>query len=151
MACIYRELKVMQHDAEVQAASDAREGGRARGALAVTVHDGEIFFTISDEDLSAACMARGPRFEIGAQACACGVSVFEELGLIRTYSPCGCSTVRAVHVCADAAKVELSDSVLYREGMGDIEEFARFREWAMRSPAEALRDRIVRPMLPDES
>ena len=78
--------------------------------------------------------------------------MFEELGLVRTYDSCGCAShARAVHVCMGVSKVELTDSVLYREGMGDMEEFARFREWVMRSPAEVLRGRIVRPMLSDES
>ncbi len=152
MACIYRELKCLQRNAESQVASGAlAHGGHAAGPGAASVHEGEVFFTISDEDLSAACMARRPRFEVTAQSCACGLSVFEELGLIRTYEPCACAPrARAVHVCIGASKVELTDSVLYREGISDLEEFSRFREWAMRSPADALLGRIVRPMLPDE-
>lgn len=152
MACIYRELKRLQREAEAGFAAPAPDdAGRHSASGAAFVHEGEVFFTISDEDLSAACMARNPRFEIGAQACACGIAVFEELGLVRTRSSCGCGGGRLVHVRTAADKVELTDSVLYREGMGDIEEFARFREWAMRSPVETLRGRIVRPMLSDES
>lgn len=150
MACIYRELKRLQRDAEAEAESgspDVDDALVGRGAL----REGEVFFTISDEELSAACMARDSRCEIGAQACACGIAVFEELGLLRTRVSCGCGAGRSVHVVTAAGKVELTDSVLYREGMGDIEEFARFREWAMRSPVETLRGRIVRPMLPNES
>ncbi len=153
MACIYRELKRLQREAEAQVASGAlANGGHASGPGAASVHEGEVFFTISDEDLASACMARKPRFDVTPQSCACGVLVFEELGLVRTYAACGCaSSVRTVHVCMGASKVELTDSVLYREGMGDMEEFARFREWAMRSPVETLRGRIVRPILSDES
>lgn len=152
MACIYRELKRLQREAEAQVAAGAlAHGGQPSGPGAASVHEGEVFFTISDEDLAGACMARRPRFVIDAQACSCGISVFEELGLVRTYDPCGCAShAHAVHVCMGASKVELTDSVLYREGMGDMEEFARFREWVMRSPADVLRGRIVRPMLSDE-
>ncbi len=161
MACIYRELKRMQREADVQAASNDLTkhiqenhdcSNAAAQSLTVSMHDGKVFFTISNQDLSAACMARRPRFDIGAQTCACGISVFEELGLVCTYAAHGFDdTVHTVHVCIGASKVELTDSVLYREGMGDLDEFARFREWAMRSPVESLLGRIVRPMLPDES
>ena len=83
--------------------------------------------------------------------CACGLAVFEELGLVRMRScSCACDQRYEVHVCDFGGKVELGDSVRYREGMGEAEAFARFTEWVMRSPASALRDRIIRPILPDD-
>ncbi len=162
MACIYRELKRMQREAETRLASKNLhketpdfQGSRihvSKSPLATSVHGGEVFFTISGQDLSAACMARRPRFDIGEQACACGISVFEELGLVRTRAASGLGdAAHTIHVCMDPSKVELTDSVLYREGMGDLDEFARFREWVMRSPVESLLGRIVRPLLPNES
>ena len=161
MACIYRELKRMQREADAQVASDDKAthirehcdcSGVTDQSLIVSIHEGKVFFRISDKDLSAACTARRHRFEIGEQACACGIAVFEELGLVSTYATHDFDdTVHTVHVCIGASKVELTDSVLYREGMGDLDEFAQFRKWAMRSSVESLRGRIVHPMLPNES
>ncbi len=192
MACIYRELKRFQREAEalvqegqagqtqaptgaanatvdtranaqaapagrggIQSTSERASGslqmGTAHRSMEVSVREGEVFFTISDQDLAAACMARRPRFEVGAQACACAIAVFEELDLVRLAVVGTDEAIHTLHVRATTSKVELTDSVLYREGLGDLDEFARFREWAMRSPAETLHGRIVRPMLPDES
>jgi single-stranded-DNA-specific exonuclease len=45
-------------------------------------------------------------------------------------------------------KVELTDSVRYREGLDEIRIFRAFCEWAMKCSPAAVRDRIIRPILP---
>lgn len=136
---VYRELRCLQRDAETRLAQGA--------APDAAMHDGLVFFTMSDDDLADACARRDPRRQATPALCACGLAVFEELGLVRIRPcPCGDASRREVHVCAFDGKVELSDSVRYREGLGETEAFGRFAEWAMRTPADVLRERIIRPI-----
>lgn len=144
MGRIYRELRCLQREAETQLSSS----GGAPTRLAAVVRDGDVFFTMSDEELSRACNARSSRFSVTPAACACGMSVFEELGLVRVRDASQ-EGKREVHVCAFGGKVELTDSVRYREGIDESEAFERFTEWVMRSPAASLRDRLIRPIAPE--
>ncbi|MDO5358778.1 MAG: single-stranded-DNA-specific exonuclease RecJ [Slackia faecicanis] len=135
---VYRELRCLQRDAESRAA-----------ACAESVRGEDIFFTMSDEELARVCNARTPRFSVTPDVCASGMAVFEELGLVRTRAgSMQGGPIREVHVCAFGGKVELTDSVRYREGLDESESFARFTEWVMRTPASVLRDRIIRPIAP---
>lgn len=137
MAQVYRELKRLQREAAAQPVQ--------------MMHDGAVFFTMSDEELAEACTQRAPQFGVTADVCACGMSVFEELGLVRTRTVDGPGVqARAIHVCDFGGKVELTDSVLYREGIEDAESFARFADWAMRTSADDLRNTIIKPILPNE-
>lgn len=137
MAQVYRELKRLQREAAAQPAQ--------------MVHDGAVFFTMSNEELAEACTQRAPQFGVTADVCACGMLVFEELGLVRTRMVDDAGVqARAIHVCDFGGKVELTDSVLYREGIEDAESFARFADWAMRTSADDLRDTIIKPILPNE-
>ena len=47
-----------------------------------------------------------------------------------------------------ASKVELTDSVRYREGLGERAIFSAFRDWAMGTDAASLHVRVSRPILP---
>ena len=49
-----------------------------------------------------------------------------------------------------SGKVNLDDSALYREGRAEVESFSHFADWALNSPAETLRARIVSPILPQQ-
>lgn len=136
---VYRELRCLQREAESRAS-----------ARPETVRDEDIFFTMSDEELARVCNARTPRFSVTPDVCASGMAVFEELGLVRTRtSSMQGGPSREVHVCAFGGKVELTDSVRYREGLDESESFARFTEWVMRTPASVLRERIIRPIAPE--
>ena len=105
---------------------------------------------MSDEELARVCNARTPRFSVTPDVCASGMAVFEELGLVRTRtSSMQGGPSREVHVCAFGGKVELTDSVRYREGLDESESFARFTEWVMRTPASVLRERTIRPIAPE--
>ena len=77
------------------------------------------------------------------------MAVFRELGLIETHVAYASGEVkRSIHVNETASKVELTDSVRYREGLGECDIFNAFRDWAMRSDSASLHVRVSRPIVP---
>lgn len=124
MAQIYRELRGMQRQAE-------RDD-----------------FSISDDDLAERCSRRIPGFKVDARMCESGMAVFRELGLVQTRIA---ADGRSVHVCEVSGKVELTDSVRYREGLGEVDTFMRFRDWVMSTAADDLRECLIRPILPEDA
>ena len=128
MAQVYRELRRMQHDAHGD------------------------FFTASDADLAQAAPSIAAQPPLSEAAAACGVAVFRELGLIetRTTTVRGVPT-RSIHVCDAQAKVELIDSVRYREGLDEIAISMTFHDWALKASESTLRMRLSRPILPEET
>lgn len=84
-----------------------------------------------------------------------GVAVFEELGLLETKteddkqaSSVSSAVKRFVYVVDYKGKVELSDSVQYREGLDEFDSFMTFKDWVLGSSADQLQDRIRHPLLP---
>lgn len=84
-----------------------------------------------------------------------GVAVFEELGLLETKteddkqaSSANSAVKRFVYVVDYKGKVELSDSVQYREGLDEFDSFMTFKDWVLGSSADQLQDRIRHPLLP---
>lgn len=84
-----------------------------------------------------------------------GVAVFEELGLLETKteddkqaSSASSAVKRFVYVVDYKGKVELSDSVQYREGLDEFDSFMTFKDWVLGSSADQLQDRIRHPLLP---
>ncbi len=123
MAQVYRRLKALQAD--------------ARGAL----------FSLGVDDLAR--LASEARHPVSPSAAACGLSVFSELGLIEaTRSFADGAESYLVRVVEDAKKVELTDSVRYREGLDEIEEFQQFRAWAMKCDIHGLTVRVTHPIAP---
>lgn len=110
----------------------------------------EPFFTLGDAELAAA--ASTDAFPVSPASAACGVAVFRELGLIETHTAYGADGVaRSIHVREAQSKVELADSVRYREGLGEREIFHAFRDWAMKSDSATLGTRVSRPILPADA
>lgn len=106
------------------------------------------FFAITDDDLAKA--ASTDLFPINKPSAACGVAVFRELGLVETHSTMGPGgIVRQLRVVNSESKVELTDSVRYREGLDELDIFRSFRDWALRSATDELSARITHPILPD--
>ena len=87
------------------------------------------------------------RATLGADVCRSALKVFEELELIRVDVDAD-DGMRRVRMNDGAGKVELTDSVYYREGMEERETFGRFRNWAIGASPDDLHGRIVRPILP---
>ncbi len=81
---------------------------------------------------------------------ACGIAVFRELGLIETstFYDNGCSRYR-IRVNENAPKVDLSDSVRYREGLDEQEVFKSFCDWAMHCDSDIIGIRITHPITPN--
>ena len=105
------------------------------------------FFEMTDAELAR--IVSGAGCEITPSAAACGVAVFRELGLIETHVAYASGEgARMVRVKEGAARVELTDSVRYREGMDEREIFHAFRDWVMRSNAADLQKRVSHPILP---
>ena len=126
MAQVYRKLRSMQRDGDQE------------------------FFAIGNAELAQA--ASNELCVVTPQAAACGVAVFRELGLNETRTVYGSAgAVRSVHVIETTSKVELTDSVRYREGLSEHEIFCAFRDWVMRCNKEQLRMRLTRPILPEQN
>lgn len=108
---------------------------------------GEGFFTLSNLELARQASQRA--HEVRPASAACGIAVFRELGLVetRTVYASGEPT-RSVRVVNVQSKVELTDSVRYREGLGEQEIYHAFKDWVMGSDAPALQARVARPILP---
>ncbi len=123
MAQVYRRLRAVQH----QTPNDS--------------------FCLSDDDLAA--QASDALRAVSPRSAACGVAVFRELGLIETrvsYSA-GVPT-RWIRVVEGASRVELTDSVRYREGLGERSVFESFRDWALRADPQGLIVRVSHPIVP---
>ena len=86
------------------------------------------------------------------QAARCGVAVFGELGLLDIHTETkDDETQYYLRVPAAVEKVDLDDSVRYREGREEREMFLEFSDWVLSSSADTLRKSIVRPILPTEA
>lgn len=107
------------------------------------------FFTMGNAELAS--LASSQTCQISPVSAACGVAVFRELGLIETHvAYISGEVTRSIHVNDTESKVELTDSVRYREGLGERDIFDSFKEWAMRSDSDSLHLRVSRPIVPGD-
>ena len=80
---------------------------------------------------------------------ACGLAVFRELGLIETRTVYEAGRPHLwVRVREGASKVELTDSVRYREGIDERTLFGGFCRWALGTDEPALTVRLCHPIVP---
>ena len=128
-----------------------------RGLRALQQASQQSFFELDAEDVAR----RATRLfgtTVTPEQVALGVSVFEELGLVETKtedrkqdsqdSSASSSAKRFIYVVDYKGKVELSDSVQYREGLDEFDSFMTFKDWVLGSSADQLQDRIRHPLLP---
>lgn len=126
LALLYRRLRQMQREAQGQS------------------------LRLTNEDLVR--MGAEGSDVLGPAAAACGITVFKELGLIEAQTAFASGRMECtVRVNENAQKVELTDSVRYREGLGERDVFQTFRDWALRADGPTLRVRVIRPITPNES
>ena len=79
----------------------------------------------------------------------CAVAVFRELGLIDTrVSYNAGQATRWIRVNEEASKVDLTDSVRYREGLDERDVFKDFRDWALAIDPQGLIVRVSHPIIP---
>ncbi|ACV23201.1 Single-stranded-DNA-specific exonuclease recJ [Slackia heliotrinireducens] len=103
----------------------------------------DAFFPMDDVELASAC----GRSTITPESCAAGIAVFSELGLVEVREASE-DAPRQIRVPNAKSRVELTDSVYYREGIEELDAFTRFKDWALRSTADMLRSHMITPILP---
>ena len=105
------------------------------------------FFCLTSMDL--ATLASDDMHKVSPSSAACALAVFQELGLIETrVSYSAGRTLYWIRVNEQASRVELSDSIRYREGLDERDVFNAFRDWAMRCDSQGLTVRVSRPIVP---
>ena len=110
---------------------------------------GDELFTINLDDFDSAS-EKNP-WGLSAAAVKCGIAVFRELGFIEARRGCFCGErMWAVRVNKSPEKVDLVESVRFREGLGEIAEFTSFSDWAFESTPQELLDRIIHPIIPSQ-
>ena len=96
-------------------------------------------------------LAQREKDPVSEGAAECGIRVFRELGLIDADTVFTAGETRCViRVHEDAGRVELTDSVRYREGLGEQDIFRAFKDWALGSPSVILQRRVCRPIVPED-
>ena len=110
---------------------------------------GQSFFALDEDDVARRATRLFGNAVTPSQV-HLGVAVFEELGLVETKTDdaAGDSAKQQVYVVDYKGKVELSDSVQYREGLDEFDSFMSFKDWVLGSSADQLQDRIRHPLLP---
>ena len=108
---------------------------------------GEGFFEANSVEIAQVLSNRG--VAASAESVECAIAVFRELGLVESHTANMVGEIaRALRVVQDHARVELTDSVRYSEGLDEQAVFQQFRTWAFGQSAEVLQERIARPILP---
>ena len=122
MAQVYRTLRASQ---------------RAAGASPFEITMGAV---------AARASAMPGNLQVSPEAVRCGIVVFRELGLL--HASMGADEQVRVFVPDGASRVELSDSVRYREGLDEFDIFGRFSDWVLNASPDALRRALIQPILP---
>lgn len=111
----------------------------------------EDYFAVSADDVASWASAQKGCGTVEPQAARCGVDVFNELGLLNMKVKVEEGKKQYyLQVPTTADKVDLPDSVRYREGLEEREMFCSFSEWALSASADELRKSIVRPITPSQ-
>lgn len=110
---------------------------------------GEAAYETTVNELADEASAATGHVQVSKEAVQCGLVVFKELGLVRVSSIyANGESVRRVLVPQTNSKVELADSVRYREGLEEYEVFERFCDWVLGASPDALRRTLIHPILP---
>ena len=110
---------------------------------------GDVPFETTANELAEMASQMKGRRPVGPEAALCALTVFRELGLIQVNTVyANGEAVRRVRVPQAAAKVELSESVRYREGLEEYGVFERFSDWVLAASPDALRRTLIRPIVP---
>lgn len=103
-------------------------------------------FCETNDRIAADCAQARPGCGLNERGVSCGIAIFKELGLVRTS---GYGAARRIEVVPSPARVELTRSIRYLEGLRAIDAFASFRSWALDAPADEVRDRVASPIVPE--
>lgn len=105
-------------------------------------------FEITNAEIASKCAESTGRCRLDDRGVSSALGIFRDLGLLTGE---GHGAYRRLTLMPSTAKLELTDSVRYAEGLDEIEEFGAFREWVMSCSAEELLTRFNRPILPTRS
>ncbi len=119
-------------------------------ALYVTLRDaardGDGTIEITNADLAERVSARRPASGLSERGVSTAIGVFRELGLVSSE---GIGAYRRLTMLpAPAAKLDLTASVRYAEGLDEIVSFEEFALRALEAPANELLQAFNRPILP---
>ena len=115
-----------------------------RTLLSLSRSGGDVL--LDDEALAAASVAVDPRSTLDAREVSYGLTVFSELGFC---SVSGWGETRRIRMAPAPARMELTQSSCYLEGMRLQEAFSEFCSWALSAPAAELLARVNRPIVPN--
>ena len=117
-----------------------------RRHAADAAQEGQESFACTNAQLAQEAAKLGGS-QLDESAVSCGISVFKELGFLQTS---GTSVARHIAMTQAPQKMELTDSVRYREGLQEVDDFAAFKRWALGAPEHELLERFNRPILPQD-
>lgn len=106
---------------------------------------GEEGFSCTNGELAERAKRLDKNARLDESSVSCGISVFRELGFVETS---GATVARYIRVVNNPDKMQLDDSVRYREGLEELRDFDEFRVWALKASADELLERFNRPILP---
>lgn len=108
---------------------------------------GEEGFSCTNTELAEHANRLDRTAKLDESSVSCGISVFRELGFLQTS---GHSVARYIRMQENPSKMNLEDSVRYREGLEELQDFKAFKSWALSARAQELLERFNRPILPEE-
>lgn len=131
-------------------------GAPSREALAVlyrvlrqlgaeAAKEGKDGFSCTNAELADRASRLDRSAKLDESSVSCGISVFRELGFLETS---GHSVARYIRMVSSPSHMELAESVRYREGLEELEDFQQFRKWALGAQGNELLERFNRPILP---
>ncbi|MDH4140935.1 MAG: helicase-related protein, partial [Coriobacteriia bacterium] len=105
-------------------------------------------FEITNAELAERVRRRRPKLALDERGISSALGVFRELGLLEGE---GYGSYRKLTLLpAPEARLDLTQSVRYAEGLDEIAEFALFKEWVLGAESERLLERFNRPILPSQ-
>lgn len=101
---------------------------------------------LDDAAIAREAALRDPSLALDEREVECGLAIFSELGFLSTS---GWGATRRILMERSPARMELSRSACYAEGVRAKAAFAAFSSWALSADASELLARINRPITPD--
>lgn len=143
LVALYRTF-MAQAKAQSEAQPEEQTGVSAQPATSDTAY--APGFSLSNSELAEAARERDAHTELDERMVSCGITIFRELGLLRTT---GYGTSRKISMKVSPARVDLEKSIRYLEGQYAREAFEQFRNWVLTASTDELLARINRPLTPD--
>jgi single-stranded-DNA-specific exonuclease len=102
-------------------------------------------FQMTNAEIAERACEKSPRCHLDEHSVSCGISVFSELGFLRTS---GYGSARRIAMVDSPARMRLEDSIRYLEGLKSRDEFESFMDWVLSCTEQELLDRINKPITP---